>query len=213
LYAHAALVLYTGAIVCHGLLQGQCRAHGPLWSLLHGQRRTKKRHQAVTGEFVHRPFIAVYLMDKQFIEFVHQGKERLFAHLRTEGSIAGNVGKQHGDQLALARQASPIGQDFVGQMGGEIALQLIQSLVKRGRAGRRQGSGRSDRGRTGGQRQRLAAVPAEARTGCGRTATGRTGDVQGLSALFTKPGVIFVGIAAGKTNHGVPSLACTRSPL
>src|SRR5262245_11931352 len=98
-------------------------------------------------------------------------------------------------------------------MGGEIALQLLQPLVKRGWAGRRRGSGRSDRGRTGGQRQRLAAVPAETRAGCGRTATGRTGDVQGLSALFTEPGVSFVGIVAGKTNHGAPSMACTCSPL
>ena len=116
--------------MCHGLLQSQRRPDGPLRCLLDGQRCAKKRHQAVTGEFVHRPFIAVHLMDEQLIEFVHQGKERLFAHLRTEGGIAGNVGKQHRHQLALTRQAPPVGQNFVGQMGGEIALQLIQSLVK-----------------------------------------------------------------------------------
>jgi hypothetical protein len=56
-------------------------------------------------------------------------------------------------------------------------------------------------------------VPAEARTGCGRTATGRTGDAQRLAALFTEPGVLFVSIVAGKTNHGAPSMACTCSPL
>ena len=45
-------------------------------------------------------------------------------------------------------------------------------------------------------------MPAEARVGFGRTATGRTGDVQGLSALFTEPGVIFIGIVAGEADHG-----------
>jgi hypothetical protein len=69
-------------------------------------------------------------MDEQLIEFIHQGKECFFAHLRTEGGIAGKVGKQHGDQLALARQAPPVGQDFVGQVRREVALELIEPVVK-----------------------------------------------------------------------------------
>ena|SRR5437016_8255286 len=93
-------------------------------------------------------------------------------------------------------------------MGGEIALELIESLVKQGRAGRRQGSGRSNSGRIGRRYERLTTVPAEARACLDWTATGWTGDVQRLSALFTEPSVIFVGIVAGEANHGTPFLAC-----
>jgi len=98
-------------------------------------------------------------------------------------------------------------------MGREIALELIQPLVKRGWRGRRQGGGRSNRGRTGGRYKRLAAVPAESRAGIGRTATGQTGEVQGLAALFTELGVLFVDIVAGEADHGTPSVACTYNPL
>jgi hypothetical protein len=68
-------------------------------------------------------------MDEPFVEFIHQGKEGFFAQLRTQGGIASNVGKQYGDQLALAGQPAPAGQDLVGQVGREIALELIESLV------------------------------------------------------------------------------------
>ena len=64
-----------------------------------------------------------------FIQVVHQGEEGLFAQFRTEAGIADNIGKQDGDQLALTGQATAVGEDFVGQMGGEIALELVQPVV------------------------------------------------------------------------------------
>jgi hypothetical protein len=55
----------------------------------------------------------------------HQGEEGLFAQFHTEAAIAGNIDKQDGDQLALTCQATAVGEDFVGQMGGEVALELV----------------------------------------------------------------------------------------
>jgi hypothetical protein len=99
-------------------LQGQGRAHGPLWRLLHGQRRPKKRHNAVTRQLVHRAFIAMYLVDEQFIQVIHQGKERFLPELLTQGRISRHVGEQHRHLLALTLQPAAIGQDFVSQVAG-----------------------------------------------------------------------------------------------
>jgi hypothetical protein len=104
--------------------------------LLHSQRRTEKRHQAIARELVHRAFVAVYLVDQQLIEFIHEGKQPFLAHLCAQGRVANQVGKQHRHQLALACQSSAIGQDFVGQVRREVALEVIEFVVERGRVDR-----------------------------------------------------------------------------
>jgi hypothetical protein len=68
-------------------------------------------------------------MDEYFIQLVHEGKEGFFAQFRTEAGIAGNIDKQYGDQPALTAQATTVGEDFAGQVGGEVALELVQPVV------------------------------------------------------------------------------------
>ena len=60
LEAHATLTLQSRTILCHRILQSQSRTHGPLWCLLHGERRTKKCNDAVARELVHCAFVAMY---------------------------------------------------------------------------------------------------------------------------------------------------------
>jgi len=103
--------------------------HRPLGCLLDGQGRPKKGHQAVAGEFVHRAFVAVHVMDERLVEFIHDGKKVFLPELLTQDGIADEIGKQHGDELALAFQPAPIGEDFFGQVLGYIALQLLKLSV------------------------------------------------------------------------------------
>ena len=99
-------------------MQSQGCPHGPLWCLLHGERRTKKCHNAVARELVHRALIAVHLVDEQFIQVIHEGKERFLPKLLTESRIARHIGEQHRDQLTFTLQPTAIGQDFVRQVAG-----------------------------------------------------------------------------------------------
>jgi hypothetical protein len=43
--------------------------------------------------------------------------------------MVGDVRTQDGDQFAFTRQATAVGEDLVSQMGGEVALKLVQPLV------------------------------------------------------------------------------------
>jgi hypothetical protein len=113
LEAQATRTLQPRTILCHRLLQRQGCPYGSLWRLLDGQRRTKKCHNAVARELVHRALIAVHLVDEQFIQVIHEGKKRFLPKLLTESCIARHIGKQHRYQLALALQPTAIGQDFV----------------------------------------------------------------------------------------------------
>jgi len=70
-------------------------------------------------------------VDKQFIEFIHEGKQPFLTHLCTQGRVANQVGKQHRHQLALTSQPPAIGQDFIGQVRREVALEVIELLVER----------------------------------------------------------------------------------
>jgi hypothetical protein len=99
-------------------LQSQGCPYGPLRRLLDSQRRAKKCHNAVARELVHRTFVAVHLVDEQFIQVIHESKERLLPELFTQGRIARNIGEQHRDQLALTLQPTAICQDFVSQVAG-----------------------------------------------------------------------------------------------
>jgi hypothetical protein len=81
LHAHAAFTLHPGTHARHRLLQGQGGTDGSLWSLLHGQRRAKKRHQAIARELVYRAFVAMHLVDEQFVEFIYEGKQPFLAYL------------------------------------------------------------------------------------------------------------------------------------
>jgi hypothetical protein len=83
-------------------------------------------------ELVHRALIAVHLVDEQFIQVIHEGKERLLPELLTQGRIARHIREQHRYQLALTRQSPAIGQDFVGQVRREVALEVIELVVERG---------------------------------------------------------------------------------
>src|SRR5439155_27299771 len=118
LEAHATRALQSRTKLRHRLLQGQGRAYGSLGRLLHGQWRPKKRHNAVARQLVHRAFIAMYFVDEQFIQVIHQGKERFLPELLTEGCIARDVGEQHRHLLALTLQPATIGKDFVSEVAG-----------------------------------------------------------------------------------------------
>jgi hypothetical protein len=151
-----------GAHARHPLVQGQGGTHGPLRSLLHGQRRAEKRYQAVAREFVHRAFVAVHLVNEQLIEFIHEGKQPFLTHLCAQGRVADQISKQHRHQLALAGQPPAIGQDFVGQVCREVALEVIELVVERGRVARRGGLPYGALRRVRTRCQALAAGAAEA---------------------------------------------------
>jgi hypothetical protein len=159
--AYAACTLHSGTYACHRLLQGQGRPHRPLGSLLYGQWCTEKRHQAIARELVHRAFIAVHLVDEEFVQLIHEGKQPFLTHLCAQSSVTYQVSEQYRHQLALTRQSPTICQDFVGQVRREVALQVIELVVKRGQVARRSGWPCNALGRGKRRRQALTTGAAE----------------------------------------------------
>jgi hypothetical protein len=78
----------------------------------------------------------VHLVDEQLIDLIHEGKQPFLTRLRAQGRVADQIGKQHCHQLALTGQPPATGQDFVGQVRREIALEMIKFVIERERVAR-----------------------------------------------------------------------------
>ena len=52
------------------------------------------------------------------------------AQLLAQGAIAGHVREQHGDKLALAGQTTSRSEDFVAEVGRQVALELIEPVIE-----------------------------------------------------------------------------------
>jgi hypothetical protein len=85
-----------------------------------GNGRPKQRHNAIAEDLVHRALVAVHGLHHGVQGWVKEppGLFRIKARDQLRGAL--NIGKQHGDLLALALQVATRGQNFLSQMFGGV---------------------------------------------------------------------------------------------
>ena len=113
--------------------------------ILMGQGRPEQRHDAIAHDLVHRALVAVHGLHHALQHRVEELPGLLRIAVGQQLHRAFEVGKQHGDLLALAFQGTAGGEDLLGQIGGRV-----------GERGRLHGL----LGRGGGERQRHPSRPA-----------------------------------------------------
>ena len=178
-HAHGQLGARPEAGVRAAILQrtadlegGHGRAAGVV---LVGQRRAEQRHEAVAEELVDGALVAMDLGQRQLEESIEQIVHRVGAEPLGQRGRADQVAEQHGDRLPLAGQRRPRGEDSLGEVTRRVGIgrRRPRRVLERRRGGDRRAAGVTELGAgwqgcpTGRarQRQRLAALEAEARAG------------------------------------------------
>ena len=98
---------------------GRPGRHGP-----HGQGGAEEGHDAVAGELVDRPLILVDLIHEDLEAPVHDPVDLLGVELLRDGGEVRHVGKKDGDELALAFDGAPGGEDLLGKELGGVGVRL-----------------------------------------------------------------------------------------
>ena len=107
-------------IALHGLLHGQGGIAGPHRMVFMGQRRPKQRHDAIAHDLVDRALVAVHGRHHVFQDRIEELPGLLGVALGQQFHGAFEVGKQHGDLLALAFQGTAGGEDLLREIGWRV---------------------------------------------------------------------------------------------
>ena len=89
--------------------------------ILMGQGRAKERHDAIAHDLVDRALVAVHGGHHAFQDGIEELPGLLGVALGQQFHGAFEVGKQHGDLLALAFQGTAGGEDLLSQIGWRVA--------------------------------------------------------------------------------------------
>ena len=81
---------------------------------------SEQGHHAVARELIHGSLVAVHLSEDALKRAVHQSVHRLGAELLRQLGRVGEVGKEHGDVLALALECRLLAQDLFDQVFGRV---------------------------------------------------------------------------------------------
>ena len=100
----------------HRLLHGEGGVTGPDGVVFMGQRRPEQGHDAVAQDLVDRAFVAVHGVHHEVQHRIQDlpGLFRIEAGDQLRRAL--DVGKEHGDLLALAFQCCARGEDFLSQV-------------------------------------------------------------------------------------------------
>ncbi len=98
-------------------LHGQGRVTGAQGVVFMGNGRAKQGHDAIAQHLVHRALIAVHGVHHVVQGRVQELLGRFGVEVADQLGGAFEVGKQHGDLLALAFQGAAGGEDFLGEIG------------------------------------------------------------------------------------------------
>ena len=123
-----------------------------------GKRGPKQGHDAIAHDLVHRALIAMHGRHHALEDRVEELPRFLGVTVGEQFHRALEVGKQHGDLLALAFQGAAGGEDLLSEVGGRIGF--------RSREARRRGGRRVDwlpalEAKFCARRQRRAALGAQ----------------------------------------------------
>ena len=109
---------HLGAVAPHALLHSQGGVTGPHGVVLMRQWRPKQRHDAVSHDLIHRPFIAVYRGHHGVQGRIKQRPYLLWIETLNDLGRALEIGKQDGDLLALTFQSGTSSQELLSEMRG-----------------------------------------------------------------------------------------------
>src|SRR5215471_1953599 len=113
-----------------GLLHPEARITGAYGMVLDGEGRAKERHDPVAYNPVHGAFVAVHGLYHAIEHRVEEKPLRgLGVTIRKQLHRALDIGKQHGDLLALALEGCPRNQDLFGQVLRRVAPGRGKSAV------------------------------------------------------------------------------------
>ena len=115
------------SIALHGRLHGQRRIAGPRGVVLMRHRRPKQGHNAIAQHLVHGAFVAVHGLHHQVQGRVEEVPGRFRVEAGNQLRRAFDIGKQHGDLLALAFQGSAGSEDFLREMRRGVGERRMRS--------------------------------------------------------------------------------------
>ena len=96
------------------------RITGPRRMVLMRQRRAKERHNPIAQDLVEGPLVAVDGLDQEVQHRIEEPPRLLWVAIGQQLHRPLQVGKQHGDLLALPFEGFAGIQDFLDEMGGGI---------------------------------------------------------------------------------------------
>jgi hypothetical protein len=108
------------AVAPNRLLHGEGGIARPHGVVLMGDGGTKQRHDPVAHNLIDRALIAVHRVHHALEHRVEQCTRFLGVPVGQQFHGALEVGKEHGDLLALAFQGTAGGQDLLRQIGGRV---------------------------------------------------------------------------------------------
>ena len=125
--------------------------------VLMGHRRAKQRHNAIAHDLVHRAFVAVHGRHHALQHGIEELPGLLGIAVGEQFHGAFEVGKQHGDLLALAFQGASGGEDLLGEIGRGVGERGARRMSTCWRL-------RPARGRSSVSRSRPGTAPSSSTT-------------------------------------------------
>ena len=120
LHRHTLGALHLGGILLHRRLHGEGGVAGPHGVVFVGNGGAEQRHDAIAHDLVDGTLVAMHRGHHAFEHRVEELAGLLGVTVGQQGHGAFEVGKQHGDVLALAFQGAAGGEDFLGQIGRRV---------------------------------------------------------------------------------------------
>jgi hypothetical protein len=118
----AVLALHLIAVARYALLHAQRRVASPHRMVLHRQGCPEQRHDAVAHDLVDRAFIVMHRVHHVFEHRIEDLARFLRVAIGQQLHRTFEVGKQHGDLLALALQRGSRSQDAIGQVRRRVGV-------------------------------------------------------------------------------------------
>jgi hypothetical protein len=98
------------------------RRNTPVQRGPHGQWGPEQRHNSVTHDLIHGPFVAVHGRHHAFQDWVEELTGFLGITIGQQFHRAFEIGKQHRDLLAFAFEGTAGGEDFLGEVRGRVGV-------------------------------------------------------------------------------------------
>ena len=117
LHRHTLGALHLGGILLHRRLHGEGGVAGPYGVVFMGNGGAEQRHDAIAHDLVDGALVAVHRGHHAVEHRVQELARLLGVAVGQQGHGAFEVGKQHGDVLALAFEGGAGGEDFLRQIG------------------------------------------------------------------------------------------------